>query len=622
MPQGTALSRRSRGGTPARTPPGQRVMRVVDATPVWAWTGAIVGALLMTTLFWGGTIGVADDGSGTHLACRVGVEAPDGSGEFVSLHLDPQQWSPDACHSGGLPSSHEVLVRSTMAIGRLIGFGGGLDLRVLGVVSVALAAAATMAWTRAVPGPAPVKAIAGLGVGIVLADGGVGPLFVSLHSHSVTVLGLVGLMAAWVSPRRSTRWLAICGIVVLASGPHLGPMALMLALATMTSRLRVEEGSLRRAAHRIGGIAIAGLFVAVSALAATPSPERTSISGQHSESVWAEGEGADPGVLLDRHRDLAEAAVMVRDGGYGNLPAEAGTSPRATACRLCVVSNLLPGLAPVAGLLLPVFWFVGIRIGLQLIARARRAREPALGPLGELVVLLPTLAMALHGYRVLAGGVSAPVGDQIVNSLTNLLILPVLVPAGWATYTLGVRLGEKPGLLRQLGSRFAAALTAPGPLTLPAHVSEPGRVTLPALITLPGRVTGCLDPVIVHVPETTGSGSWTGLEVWSDRLAHADLLRRPELCLRPASIPWARPRATSSGVAVGSTLFDRRADGDLSRRCRVARTRWLTPTGCGRRRSHIARGRAPPRGPPTIRGGRAPPTPALLTRACRYRAPP
>lgn len=586
--------------------PGRLIMAFVDGTPVWFWTGALVGVILAATLFWGGTVGVADNGEGRQLACVLGLDVSgtaqhgDGvGGDHVVLEWTPRSSPDDSCDQSGLASSHQLVVRVAMVMSWVVGLGAGLDLRVLGVLCVALAVAAVAAWARAVPGPAPVKAIGGLAVGAVLADGSVGPFFVSLYSDSVAIVALVGLIAAWVThPTRSSRPMATASVLCLSSVVLVASSWRFAALAPVLALAFIFRGGLggsrwARAGFRLTGIATAVLVMTVAfatVRSAGPEARADERGGAIPSNVSAPLDAAastaerarfyliHPGQLINLHREMATASATLRDGAYGNFPASADRIPGSTACRLCIVSNLVPATADAAWFLLPASWLVSFWLGLQLVVRARRVGDLSSRALGEVLVLLATLAATHHASTAVTSGTDDAIRNQLLTSVATALMVAVLVPAAWALYSLGKHLGLTPGRWRRLGARLAAMLVAPAQTSL----ADPRRAPVLLPVPVPARAT----PLPL-----------TGL---------------PELV--PIALLASTPGVSSARLSTVRHVVSSRPA--RPHRCRTRTRRELAP-GHGFRPPEANRvqcrappgnrSRAPPRSPSGVRGGRGPP---------------
>lgn len=278
-----------------------------------------------------------------------------------------------------------------------------LDLRVLALLGVVLLVVAVSALVARLPGPGWVRTVTGLGVGVAVADSGV-----------------VGARLVSLDPSP----LAVTGLLLVVSG-------------WLTLRRRVGSGR---------GSAVALLVAGLLALAVVMPPVRL-------------GGGGAAG-LADRHRQFSASVLeplTVLDG----VPTDGGPAE----CRLCVANSVGNTLGGAAGVILPLLWFACARCGVQLVRRSRQAKDRDGRTVGEALVLLVAVASVGHVLAITQISPASRVQPLVVAS--TVLLLPIVVTAGWHLVRVGALTESRPGLLRRAGRVAAAWLVVPVPTTRP-----------------------------------------------------------------------------------------------------------------------------------------------------------
>lgn len=173
--------------------------------------GAAAAALMLLRLFVPTAVGVADQGVGQSLACRLSVADPTpynytASTQFIFPSWLPHQWYGEDCPGSGAPFASWLLVlRAAGWATPLLGHGPGLDLRLAAVVAVLLVGVLIALLVALLPGRPGFRILAAAGVTAVTADGVFSDFFDSTYPQAASLLGalavIVALMFLW---RRDT----------------------------------------------------------------------------------------------------------------------------------------------------------------------------------------------------------------------------------------------------------------------------------------------------------------------------------------------------------------------------------------------------------------------------------
>lgn len=169
------------------------------------WAAAIIGGvvalvILLVRLFVPSVIGMGDNGDGFRLLCGLGLgnDRPFDANPALAIYPQWSQtgWYGLACPAGDAPpfSSYYLLV----GLARLLSipFGGGLDLRVLGVLLALVVAALIVALIRYLPGATAFRLVVAGGILVLLLDSSFVDFFVSADLEGVEI---VSVLAAFVA---------------------------------------------------------------------------------------------------------------------------------------------------------------------------------------------------------------------------------------------------------------------------------------------------------------------------------------------------------------------------------------------------------------------------------------
>lgn len=207
---------------------GLRIAAIADARRPWAvpvvavsmgvlWTG-----LMLVHLFAGGAVGLADQQDGNRLLCQLGVGNERPWASDTTGYLYPkwiaEQVPGEACGAAGsgepYPSSQLVLLWLAKQLTPVLGYGEGLDLRVLGVVSAVVVGVLLALLTAVLQGRLWLRVAFVCAVGLVLNDSLFTGLFVSPFSEPAGLLGILALCVAILYLARQGRatWGALLAV--------------------------------------------------------------------------------------------------------------------------------------------------------------------------------------------------------------------------------------------------------------------------------------------------------------------------------------------------------------------------------------------------------------------------
>lgn len=191
--------------------------------------GIVALAALLVRLFVPTVVGVGDVGDGFRLLCNLGLGnvRPFSANPALAIYpvWQPTTWYGLACPaSDAAPfSAYHLLV----AVARVLSlpFGGGLDLRVLGVLLAVLVALLIIALVRYLPGSVPFRlVVAGL-ILVVLLDSSFVNFFISADAEGTV---FVAVLAAFVA--LLILWGGYADRVTTLDVPPRGVLALTLAV--------------------------------------------------------------------------------------------------------------------------------------------------------------------------------------------------------------------------------------------------------------------------------------------------------------------------------------------------------------------------------------------------------
>ncbi|WP_430335322.1 hypothetical protein [Rhodococcus sp. ACT016] len=188
-------------------------------------TGASFAGLILMRLFYGGAIGLSDQGDGQRLTCGMGLRAGNPYNapvdDLVYTTYYQHRWYGEDCpwntYGQAYNSSQLYLLQLAKWLTPLLRLPGDMDLRALGVVCaivLGVLAGLLFAW---VPGSLVGKAFVVGGVWLVVADASFAGYFVSPYSDTGAILGVLALTVAALAMWRAARvhWWHIAAIGVI-----------------------------------------------------------------------------------------------------------------------------------------------------------------------------------------------------------------------------------------------------------------------------------------------------------------------------------------------------------------------------------------------------------------------
>jgi hypothetical protein len=441
-----------------------------------AWLGAgllvTTFALLLLRMLVPVPVGMADNGDGWRLLCHIGANEPDRVSErYVQLTYFEAEAPP--CPSAYV-SSQEPVLRVAAAVGAALGSGAVLDLRVLSVLSSAVAAVGVTVVALGLPLRPRHRVLAAGLVLLVVADSAFAGYFASVLSEGAAFLGvLLAVGGLLLLQRRGGAQIAAGALLVTGGGvlaanakgqtlmvvPLLVPvlwlarprharrvlrwgvpavLLLVTGLATLAIQAAGESANREyrevNAYHAIFHSILDGDHDArrdLEALGLPPSFAKYQGTNwfhpgaAHEDPLYAEhrhlvssGNVAryyltHPGRTLQILHAAASDHLEARPDNLGSYPESAGHEPLAQEHRVPVLSGLTALLAPLGAFVLwPLWALLGWRTWVAL-----RGPHRDLG-----VVLLFTLLLAVgqYGLAGLAEGIEG-VKHQVIGLFATLL---------------------------------------------------------------------------------------------------------------------------------------------------------------------------------------------------------
>jgi hypothetical protein len=219
-PQPTSRSRRIRSWLAALLLPGPVSHHSNSQWTVAVLSGLGASAALLFRLFLPTVVGMADQGDGQQLLCRLGVanHAPFRLSTFtqhIFTSWTPHQWYGETCPgaSSGTSflSSQTLLLWPAKWITPLFGWGAGLDTRAVGILCAVVFGILLAFFVALLPGRAGFRVLMAVAVTAVMSDGVFADFFISPYTEPACFLGvfavLVALMFLW--RRDGVTWLGI-----------------------------------------------------------------------------------------------------------------------------------------------------------------------------------------------------------------------------------------------------------------------------------------------------------------------------------------------------------------------------------------------------------------------------
>ncbi|WP_026366191.1 glycan biosynthesis hexose transferase WsfD [Promicromonospora sukumoe] len=282
--------------------------------PTAAWA-AVLFALGLVRMLVPRAVGLADDGSGARLACRLGV-APEGEVRYFAFAVFRYVADDDASCASGTPPpwpQHAGLLLARL-VSTTLG-AGALDLRVAVVAYCALAAVTAALVGALARRRRHARAVTTVLTWLLLVDSAFAGYAASLYPQAAGITGLLLTVTGWLLLEAAgpARWvgraaLTLGAAVLVSSGPVAALAVVPLGVALL---LRARASARARARDRAAWLAPAALTVALTTLAAG------AVAGvdptQRRYDTW---DYVSTGVLADTDRPGPELAAM-------GLPADA-----------------------------------------------------------------------------------------------------------------------------------------------------------------------------------------------------------------------------------------------------------------------------------------------------------
>ena len=433
------------------------------------------------------------------------------------------------------PTSESLLVRPAIWLSGHLGFSATLDLRVLGLLCAVIFGVLAGLFCKVAPGRLRWRVVASLVVVLIVADAAFSPFFVSMFSEPAALLGIVALCIAWLWAPRQT-WARALGAVFITAATALVafdqtalvPVAVVVA-GGLLWRCSNAETTGGKVAFKVVAVAMVGVlawgsityehyqsklidapqsYVAVfdTLLVHSPNPAAdikwlggsTELLRYTGVNYWGKNgpiDRADPNyVAFTDHfswlklaefyvahpieagglyqRQASEAATM-RSPLMGNFAAGQGGAPRALACRFCSVSAVVPIIAPIAWLIIPIWLAIAVATGLLL--TRRRGREPPWRALGELLVILPIAALSLLLSSAIGNGDGGAIKHDVPFDLCAALLIPLLIlaVAGMVEFQRDEEGNYLPGVfVRRFRNFVLASPSSMQPSRKPSHAAS------------------------------------------------------------------------------------------------------------------------------------------------------
>lgn len=470
--------------------PGELTLGGVRTPAIVA--GLVSAIAMLVRLFVPGPVGVADQGDGNGLVCSLGVSnvRPWDYADFTRF-IYPS-WTPhplvgEACGAAG---SGEPVYSSQLAflwLGKLVtplfGWGGGLDMRAVGIVCCLVFGLLIAALVAVLPGRASFRVLIAALVTVVMADGVFADFFISPYPEPAAFLGTLGLLVAllnyWNGAR--SRWVTIlpvvgAGVFTIAAKPEMVSWLPVLALAllwlpqgsTRRSGRRAPEGSRWRrfAIPLVAIMAIAAFTVAFMAV----QPKRTADLNIYN-AVFAEllphsptpeedlkWLGLDPGFVAASGTTVASPRSAALNPRFHEFQEQVGAG-RLAAFYLTHPERLIGmGERGITAMLTPELGYIGSFMeGQGHEPFAKDHRFPVVLGLFTALKAAPVALVAMQLLTLLLGLAVAFRKKAAVGR-----VAVVVVVAGWLQFWVVVLGSGQPEIYRQLlVSGFHAALCVP-----------------------------------------------------------------------------------------------------------------------------------------------------------------
>ena len=279
-----------------------RAWAAISAHPALA-TGLLWAAVLVVRLYAGGFVGLADNFDGHRLTCQVGVApypipADQPLWAYVTPRYDSYTWYGEACSAGG--SGQPYLTTAVLPLwiakaltatvgNHLFGLPGALDLRMLGLVYIALAAIAIGWCAHELPGRTWLRVLIVSGIGLAISDSAFAPDFISPLSDPAGVVGILFLVPALLRLLRVERvtWREVAAVVAVTAWTIGAKTQLSTVLLAVVPCLLARPTSLPRrlsvlTRHRIP----AALFGRLPAALVCAGLALATVGFQQTQSRW------------------------------------------------------------------------------------------------------------------------------------------------------------------------------------------------------------------------------------------------------------------------------------------------------------------------------------------------
>ncbi|NUT43683.1 MAG: hypothetical protein HOV86_27200, partial [Thermoactinospora sp.] len=161
-------------------------------------TGLAWAGIMLTRLFAGGAVGLADQGDGKRLLCTLGAGNLRPWDANMSIHLYPtwvpHTWYGETCGADGSGEAYRstqlLLLRLAELVNGPLGLPGVIDLRALGVVCAVLVGVVVGLLVLVVPGRTITRVAFASTIGLVFADSAFAGFFISPYAEPAGLLGL------------------------------------------------------------------------------------------------------------------------------------------------------------------------------------------------------------------------------------------------------------------------------------------------------------------------------------------------------------------------------------------------------------------------------------------------
>lgn len=238
--------------------------------------------------------------------------------QYVWLHYAPAQRM-----GSSYRATEFELVRLTHRLSVILGFGPGLDLRLVGAVHAALLGLAVWLIVRALPGPLPLRALTALLLVIVLTDTRFTVYLNSLFTEPASLLALLFLVAAllhaWRRPTLSPGVLlavTLAAAALILSKSQNAVLVIPIVIVLLLPRAEWSKLHLTgRWRGRIPGAACAALLIVLSAAYLRDQPADLEHDNRYN-AVFVEllGHSTNP------RRDLVDLGLSPELARYAGKP--------------------------------------------------------------------------------------------------------------------------------------------------------------------------------------------------------------------------------------------------------------------------------------------------------------